>query len=649
MAARAPSTRKRKAPVKYEEEQSDYLKARAVVPAKRTRRVQVKKEEEEEEKESVRVKEEPEETDLAPAPVVKKTRGRPRKVKSEVKQEEGMKTAPALPKVKTEEAVPPRRTRNRKPTDEPQELLSLPPPPTKKPRTKKPAPPPPDLSAYLSYSPTLLPTFLPPHVRDRPTPFLRDCPPAVQSRIARVISQRLFLVHTELSSSSDHAIFHVLGSTGNVYLTTLQQRPHCTCPDYAFSGRRRDGRGVMCKHVLFVLVKVCKVRGALCWQSGFGRGEVESMIEGLKGRAREEEEMGVKVSREVREYYLGRETTPEGGVVKSEVKSEEGRAEEGGVEVHNGVHRKPLTGDCPICYEDLSSSTSSPTSTVWCKAACGNNLHAECFGEWAKSLQRSNKSVTCVYCRTEWVGPENEKKKKGGRGRGGSAIVGNGRVVRNGGWSKVSVSSVRENIQNLLAASEEKKRNFTETIELQIGLKNYDPQRDKRFSGTVRLPNVPRPNMALCILGDAHDIDRAKNGGIDAMSVDDLKKLNKNKKLVKKLAKKYDAFIASEVLIKQIPRLLGPGLSKAGKFPTPVSHADNLGERVTEVKSTVKFQLKKVLCLGVAVGNVGMTEDELVANIMLSINFLVSLLKKAWQNVGSLVIKSSMGKPFRLY
>lgn len=46
------------------------------------------------------------------------------------------------------------------------------------------------------------------------------------------------------------------------------------------------------------------------------------------------------------------------------------------------------------------------------------------------------------------------------------------------------------------------------------------------------------------------------------MSSDDLKKLNKNKKLIKKLARKYDAFVASEALIKQIPRLLGPGLSK---------------------------------------------------------------------------------------
>lgn len=114
----------------------------------------------------------------------------------------------------------------------------------------------------------------------------------------------------------------------------------------------------------------------------------------------------------------------------------------------------------------------------------------------------------------------------------------------------------------LTTALETKKRNFLETVELQIGLKNYDPQRDKRFSGTVKLPSVPRPNMAICILGDQHDIDRAKHGGVDAMSADDLKKLNKNKKLIKKLAAKYDAFIASDSLIKQIPRLLGPGLSK---------------------------------------------------------------------------------------
>lgn len=64
--------------------------------------------------------------------------------------------------------------------------------------------------------------------------------------------------------------------------------------------------------------------------------------------------------------------------------------------------------------------------------------------------------------------------------------------------SKISVAGVRGSVQELLEYSlNEKKRNFLETVELQIGLKNYDPQRDKRFSGTIKLPTIPRPGMAV--------------------------------------------------------------------------------------------------------------------------------------------------------
>ena len=78
------------------------------------------------------------------------------------------------------------------------------------------------------------------------------------------------------------------------------------------------------------------------------------------------------------------------------------------------------------------------------------------------------------------------------------------------------------------------------------------------------------------------------------MSAEDLKKLNKDKKKVNKLAKKYDAFMASESLIKQIPRLLGPGLNKAGKFPSLLTHQDDIESKINDLKSTIKFQMKKV-------------------------------------------------------
>merc|ERR1712079_522160 len=149
-------------------------------------------------------------------------------------------------------------------------------------------------------------------------------------------------------------------------------------------------------------------------------------------------------------------------------------------------------------------------------------------------------------------------------------------------------------------------------IDLQIGLKNYDPQKDKRFSGTIKLKHIPRPKFSVCIFGDQQHCDEAKAKGIPYMSAEDLKKLNKDKKKVKKLAKKYDAFMASESLIRQIPRLLGPGLNKAGKFPTLITHQESMVNKIKDIKCTIKFQMKKVLCLAVAIGNVQMSEDELV-------------------------------------
>lgn len=194
-----------------------------------------------------------------------------------------------------------------------------------------------------------------------------------------------------------------------------------------------------------------------------------------------------------------------------------------------------------------------------------------------------------------------------------------------------------------------KKRNFLETVEVQFTLKNYDPVRDKRFSGTFRLPTVPRPNLKCCMLGNAAHCEQADRIGIDQMSVEDLKKLNKNKKMVKKLAKKYDFFLASDNMIKQIPRLLGPGLTKAGKFPTLLAAGDDMQEKIDEIKSTIKFQMKKVMCLNVAIGNVTMEKKKLVDNTQLTANFLASLLKKQWQNIGQIYIKSTMGPSIQIY
>ena len=121
--------------------------------------------------------------------------------------------------------------------------------------------------------------------------------------------------------------------------------------------------------------------------------------------------------------------------------------------------------------------------------------------------------------------------------------------------------------------------------------------------------------LQICVLGDAKHCDEATKLGIEMMTVDDLKKLNKNKKLVNKLAKKYHLFLASESVIKQIPRLLGPGLNKAGTFPLKIlNFCFQLDMRTTHSSSSVVPFLK---CL---------TSLELQLSAMSPREVLISLL-----------------------
>jgi len=61
--------------------------------------------------------------------------------------------------------------------------------------------------------------------------------------------------------------------------------------------------------------------------------------------------------------------------------------------------------------------------------------------------------------------------------------------------TKVPKETLYECVAAVLKGSADKPRKFLESVDLQIGLKNYDPQKDKRFSGTVKLVNL-RPTKA---------------------------------------------------------------------------------------------------------------------------------------------------------
>ena len=214
--------------------------------------------------------------------------------------------------------------------------------------------------------------------------------------------------------------------------------------------------------------------------------------------------------------------------------------------------------------------------------------------------------------------------------------------------SKITNQGVLECITEMRGKTKERK--FKQTVELQVALKDYDPQKDKRFAGTVKLPNIPRPNMKICIIADQKHQDEAKALGygmegssIEITTLDNLKKFNKDKKLIKKWAKKFYLLLATDALVKKIPVVLGPILNRIGRFPAPVTHQEPLDKKLDDVKSSVKWQLKKVTNMNVAVANQEMTDEEVRQNIVMSLNFLSSLLKKGWHNIKSIHIKTTMG------
>ena len=214
--------------------------------------------------------------------------------------------------------------------------------------------------------------------------------------------------------------------------------------------------------------------------------------------------------------------------------------------------------------------------------------------------------------------------------------------------SKLTNAMVLDGVVNLRAQI--KPRKFRETVELQIGLKDYDPQKDKRFVGSVRLPNVPRPSLKICLIADAKHAEEAAKGklDIDVKSLDELKTFNKDKKLVKKWAKQYALLLASDTVLKKVPTVVGPILNRINRFPTVVSHKESLAQKIEDTRASVKFQLKKVTCMATACGHVEMTDEELKQNIMMSLNFLASLLKKGWHNIKTIYIKTTMSPSVKL-
>jgi len=205
---------------------------------------------------------------------------------------------------------------------------------------------------------------------------------------------------------------------------------------------------------------------------------------------------------------------------------------------------------------------------------------------------------------------------------------------------KKSIEWIREN---------RKERKFVETCDLQIILRDYNPDKEKRFNSTVVLPSQAKTRSKVCVIANVSHLEQCKKFGIPCIDMDAVKKFNKQGKPIKKWARTFDFLLVSETINKQVAAQIGKILSSVHKLPLLLGENEKVQDKLKELQFSCKWRMKKVPWLAQGVGIDTLKDEELRMNVNKSLNFLISLLPKGWHNIRTVHIKFSMGRPQRIF
>ena len=202
---------------------------------------------------------------------------------------------------------------------------------------------------------------------------------------------------------SPEELVELAGSTGNVYTIVIARRPACDCP-HALKGNQ-------CKHVLYVLSRVLRASFHYVYQLALLSEELRDIFAHAPLPAGDDDDDDNDDNHNNHNNQNDKDECQDDNL-------DTNRHRQGGNKKGRD-NRKPVEGDCPICFEELAPSGEPGEALVWCKAACGQNVHKNCFEMWAGTRRRQGSDngnvvgpeVTCPLCRCVWQGDEDMVKK----------------------------------------------------------------------------------------------------------------------------------------------------------------------------------------------------------------------------------------------
>jgi len=188
-----------------------------------------------------------------------------------------------------------------------------------------------------------------------------------------------------------------------------------------------------------------------------------------------------------------------------------------------------------------------------------------------------------------------------------------------------------------------KKRNFEQSIDLIINLKDFDIKK-QNINTSVELPFQIRESKICAFLendNDSFDLVIRK---------DQFSQIKPDQ--IKKLAGEYDFFVSLVSLMPSVATLFGRILGPIGKMPNPktggvISDEKKSAEIVQKLKKTIVLRTKDA-SIKTLIGRESMKDEELAQNSDLVLNTILNILPNRKENIRSVMLKLTMSKPIKI-
>jgi len=194
-----------------------------------------------------------------------------------------------------------------------------------------------------------------------------------------------------------------------------------------------------------------------------------------------------------------------------------------------------------------------------------------------------------------------------------------------------------------------KKRNFTESVELAINLKDVDLTIPKnRIQEDIILPYGRGKKVRICVIGGGELAFKAKDVADLVITPEELGALADDKKQAKKIANSTDYFIAEAPLMAVVGKRLGTVLGPRGKMPKPIPTGAYPTGMIENLRRSVSVRTKDRKTFHAPVGTVTMPAEEVAENIEALLKRVEVRLEKGKMNIASAYVKTSMGPSERI-